>query len=111
MLSISAADEESTANGAGSSAKGCRVRRLAPACSTAPLSRCCSTLATSPRGERLEHLRVLDESFDFLTRCQYLRQDAPAFEELVCPLSLVSRLRATPEWDYVGREIDICLAR
>jgi chlorite dismutase len=54
---------------------------------------------------RLHHGRDLDEPFDFLTWFEYAPQDAPAFEELV------ARLRATPEWDYVEREVDIRLAR
>ncbi len=47
----------------------------------------------------------LGEAFDFLIWFEYAPQDAPAFEDLV------SRLRATPEWDYVEREIDVRLAR
>jgi hypothetical protein len=54
---------------------------------------------------RLYHGRDLGEPFDFLTWFEYAPRDARAFEELV------SRLRATPEWDYVEREIDIRLAR
>ncbi len=54
---------------------------------------------------RLYHGRDLGESFDFLTWFEYAPQEAPAFEELV------SRLRATPEWNYVEREVDIRLAR
>jgi chlorite dismutase len=54
---------------------------------------------------RLYHGRDLDEPFDFLTWFEYAPRDAPAFEELV------ARLRASPEWDYVDREVDIRLAR
>jgi chlorite dismutase len=54
---------------------------------------------------RLYHGRDLDEPFDFLTWFEYAARDAPAFEELV------ARLRATPEWDYVDREVDIRLSR
>ncbi|MDP9397336.1 MAG: chlorite dismutase family protein [Actinomycetota bacterium] len=54
---------------------------------------------------RLYHSRDLSEPFDFLTWFEYALRDAPAFEELV------SRLRATPEWNYVKREVDIRLAR
>ena len=54
---------------------------------------------------RLHHCRDLGEPFDFLTWFEYAPEHAPAFEELV------SRLRATPEWDYVEREIDIRLER
>ncbi len=53
----------------------------------------------------LHHGRDLGEPFDFLTWFEYAPQDASAFEELV------SRLRATPEWGYVEREIDIRLTR
>lgn len=54
---------------------------------------------------RLYHGHDLDECFDFLTWFEYAPQNASAFEELV------SRLRATPEWEYVDREVDIRLAR
>ena len=54
---------------------------------------------------RLYHGRDLDEPFDFLPWFEYAPQDAPAFEDLV------ARLRATREWDYVEREVDIRLAR
>jgi chlorite dismutase len=54
---------------------------------------------------RLYHGRDLDEPFDFLTWFEYAPEDAPAFDELV------ARLRATPEWEYVEREVDIRLAR
>ncbi len=53
----------------------------------------------------LYHGRDLGEPFDFLTWFEYAPEDASAFEELV------NRLRATPEWDYVEREVDIRLAR
>ncbi len=53
----------------------------------------------------LHHGRDLGEPFDFLTWFEYAPQDAPAFEELV------TRLRTTPEWGYVEREIDIRLTR
>ena len=54
---------------------------------------------------RLYHGRDLGEPFDFLTWFEYAPQDAPAFEDLV------ARLRGTPEWDYVQREVDVRLAR
>jgi hypothetical protein len=54
---------------------------------------------------RLYHGRDLDEPFDFLTWFEY----AP--ETRLRSRRLVSRLRATPEWDYVEREVDIRLAR
>ncbi len=54
---------------------------------------------------QLYHCRELDEPFDFLTWFEYAPQDAPAFEELV------RRLRETPEWAFVEREVDIRLSR
>ena len=54
---------------------------------------------------RLHHGRDLGEAFDFLTWFEYAPQHAAAFEDLV------SRLRATPEWDYVKREVDVRLTR
>ena len=42
---------------------------------------------------------------DFLTWFEYAPEHADAFERLV------NALRATPEWDYVEREIDIRLVR
>ena len=56
---------------------------------------------------RLHHCRDLGpvEPFDFLTWFDYTPADAPAFEDLV------SELRATEEWKYVEREVDIRLAR
>jgi hypothetical protein len=56
---------------------------------------------------RLHHCRDLSESepFDFLTLFDYAKADATAFEDLV------SALRATEEWKFVEREIDIRLVR
>ncbi len=54
---------------------------------------------------RLYHCHDLGEPFDFLTWFEYAPADATAFEHLVL------RLRATKEWDYVEREIDIRLSR
>jgi len=54
---------------------------------------------------RLYHCHDLGEPFDFLTWFEYAPGDATAFEQLVL------RLRATREWDYVEREIDIRLSR
>ena len=54
---------------------------------------------------RLHHSRDLGEPFDFLTWFEYAPEDALAFDHLV------DRLRATREWDYVDREVDIRLAR
>ena len=54
---------------------------------------------------RLHHCRDLgpDEPFDFLTWFEYAPSDSAAFEELV------QALRASPEWEYVDREVDIRL--
>ena len=54
---------------------------------------------------RLHHCRDLspDEPFDFLTWFEYAPADAAAFEELV------RVLRASPEWTYVEREVDVRL--
>ena len=54
---------------------------------------------------RLHHSRDLGEPFDFLTWFEYAPTDAAAFEELV------GRLRATEEWSFVDREVDIRLTR
>jgi chlorite dismutase len=54
---------------------------------------------------RLHHGRDLGESFHFLTWFEFAPEDAIGFEELV------ARLRATPEWSYVTREVDIRLTR
>jgi chlorite dismutase len=54
---------------------------------------------------RLHHGRDLGEPFDFLTWFEFAPEHASAFEELVL------RLRATEEWSYVEREIDLRLAR
>ena len=56
---------------------------------------------------RLHHCRDVgeDEPFDFLTWFEFQPSDASAFDELVV------QLRATEEWEYVEREIDIRLER
>lgn len=54
---------------------------------------------------RLHHGRDLGEPFDFLTWFEYAPEDAGAFEELV------TALRATDEWTYVVREVDVRLER
>jgi hypothetical protein len=54
---------------------------------------------------RLHHARDLGESFDFLTWFEYAPEQRGAFEELV------ARLRATEEWRYVEREVDVRLSR
>lgn len=56
---------------------------------------------------RLHHCRDLgpEEPFDFLTWFEYAPTETVAFEDLVLAL------RASPEWKYVDREVDIRLAR
>lgn len=54
---------------------------------------------------RLHHSRELSEPFDFLTWFEYAPEHSDAFEQLV------AKLRATSEWEYVDREIDIRLTR
>jgi chlorite dismutase len=54
---------------------------------------------------RLHHARDLGGDFDFLTWFEYPPSAADAFEELV------TRLRATEEWSYIDREVDIRLSR
>lgn len=54
---------------------------------------------------RLHHSRDLGEPFDFLTWFEYAPEHAVAFEELV------TTLRASAEWTYVDREVDIRLIR
>lgn len=54
---------------------------------------------------RLHHCRDLEgnEPFDFLTLFDYAPEDSAAFEDLL------GALRATEEWGFVEREIDIRL--
>ena len=54
---------------------------------------------------RLHHGRDLGEPFDFLTWFEFAPAAVADFEELV------RRLRATEEWSYVEREVDIRLRR
>lgn len=54
---------------------------------------------------RLHHGRDFGEPFDFLTWFEFAPESAVDFEELV------TLPRATEEWDYVVREIDIRLTR
>ena len=54
---------------------------------------------------RLHHSRDLGEPFDFLTWFEFAPADLGAFDELL------GRLRATEEWAYVDREVDIRLER
>jgi hypothetical protein len=54
---------------------------------------------------RLHHSRDLGGPFDFLTWFEYAPRYSSAFEELV------DELRATEEWQYVEREVDVRLVR
>ena len=54
---------------------------------------------------RLYHSKDLGEPFDFLTWFEYAEKDAAAFEHLV------QRLRASAEWNFVEREVDVRLRR
>jgi chlorite dismutase len=54
---------------------------------------------------RLHHGRDLGEPFDFLTWFEFAAVDEGRFDELL------ARLRATEEWRYVEREVDVRLAR
>lgn len=56
---------------------------------------------------RLHHCRDLTEPepFDFLTWFEFAKCDTPEFDRLL------SRLRATEEWSYVEREVEIRLTR
>ena len=50
---------------------------------------------------QLYHCRDLGEPFDFLTWFEYAPEHATLFEELVV------MLRATEEWNFVEREVDV----
>ena len=56
---------------------------------------------------RLHHCRDLGESepFDFLTLFDYAKTDASAFDDML------AELRATEEWKFVEREVDIRLVK
>ncbi len=56
---------------------------------------------------RLHHCRELgdNEPFDFLTWFEYAPEHEAAFD------ALVKRLRATEEWRYIDREVDVRLMR
>jgi chlorite dismutase len=54
---------------------------------------------------RLHHSRELGQDFDFLTWFEFAPEHADAFEHMLV------RLRQTPEWRYVDREVDIRLSR
>lgn len=52
---------------------------------------------------QLYHSRDLGEPFDFVTWFEFGTADTPAFDDLV------GLLRATPEWEFVEREVEIRL--
>jgi chlorite dismutase len=54
---------------------------------------------------QLYHCRDLGEPFDFLTWFEFAPEHATEFEELV------ALLRATEEWNFVEREVDVRLMR
>lgn len=54
---------------------------------------------------QLYHSRDLGEPFDFLTWFEYAPEHSGFFDELL------ARLRASPQWTYVEREVDIRLER
>ena len=54
---------------------------------------------------RLYHSRELGEPFDFLTWFEFAPGDAVAFDELL------RRLRDTPEWRFVEREVELRLRK
>jgi hypothetical protein len=56
---------------------------------------------------RLHHCRDLSESepFDFVTQFDYSPGEEPAFNQLL------AELRATEEWKYVEREVDIRMVK
>jgi chlorite dismutase len=54
---------------------------------------------------RLHHSRDLGEPFDFLTWFEFAPQHTKAFDELLV------RLRATREWEFVEREVEIRVER
>lgn len=56
---------------------------------------------------RLHHCRDLPgmQPFDFLTWFEFAPQDEAAFD------TLLARLRATREWDYVDREVELRLVQ
>lgn len=56
---------------------------------------------------RLHHCRDLGEQepFDFLTWFEFAPQDEPAFDQLLADL------RATREWTFVEREVEVRLSR
>lgn len=58
-----------------------------------------------PIARRLHHCRDIGEQFDFVTWFDFAPEQTQQFDELV------ARLRATKEWAFIDREIDIRLER
>jgi chlorite dismutase len=54
---------------------------------------------------KLYHCRDLGEPFDFLTWFEFAPGNEAAFDRLL------ARLRSTPEWRYVDREVEVRLTR
>ncbi|MFM9975337.1 MAG: chlorite dismutase family protein, partial [Beijerinckiaceae bacterium] len=54
---------------------------------------------------RLYHCRDLGEPFDFLTWFEYAPENEVRFDHML------TRLRQSPEWRFIDREIDIRLTR
>ncbi|MGG6263023.1 chlorite dismutase family protein [Leptolyngbya sp. AN03gr2] len=54
---------------------------------------------------RLMHCRDLGEAFDFLTWFEFAPEHTQAFDELLV------RMRASKEWQYVEREVEVRLNR
>ncbi len=54
---------------------------------------------------RLYHCRDLGEPFDFLTWFEFAPENEAAFDRLLV------RLRSTPEWRFVEREVEVRLRR
>ena len=54
---------------------------------------------------KLYHCRDLGEPFDFLTWFEFAPENESAFDRLL------ARLRSTPEWRYVDREVEVRLTR
>jgi chlorite dismutase len=54
---------------------------------------------------RLMHCRDLGEPFDFLTWFEFAPEHTQAFDELLI------RMRASKEWEYVEREVEVRLER
>lgn len=58
-----------------------------------------------PVARKLYHARDLGEPFDFLTWFEFAPEYAGAFDDLL------AKLRATEEWQYVEREVEVRMER